>query len=157
ITVTATNANNETSQKTFNVSAVTDMNADPPFLGPIGDQTTAVGRPATFNLTSTDLSGAGVYYDAAITSNPANGTLTVDHTTGAITVTPNADFVGDIQVIVGIQDAARTVNYDTQQISVHVVQPGLTAIADKSIARGLSSSFTLSATDPVGHGLVYSV
>jgi cyclophilin family peptidyl-prolyl cis-trans isomerase len=157
ITVTAKNANNETSQQSFNVSAVTDTSTDPPFLGPVGDQTTAVGSPATFTLTSTDLSGAGVYYNAAIMSSPANGTLTVDNSTGKIMVTPNAGFVGDIQVIVGVQDEAQSVSYDTQVITVHVVAPTLSAIGDTSTATGQSNSFTLSATDPVGDGLVYSV
>ena len=157
ITVTATNANNETSQQNFDVAAVNDTNDAPPFLGPVGDQTTAVGLPATFTLTSTDQANAGVRYDAAIQSSPANGTLTIDHNTGVITVTPNAGFAGDIQVIVGVQDAAQTQNFDTQVITVHVVMPTLAPIANQSVAKGVPASFTLSATDPMGDGLVYSV
>ena len=157
ITVTATNSNNESSQRTFSVAAVNDTNADPPFLGPVDDQSTPVGSPVTITLTSTDVSGAGVNYDAAIISNPAHGSLTVDHNLGKITVTPDAGFVGDIQVIVGVQDAAKTQNFDTQIITVHVVTPTLAPVANQSVAMGASSSFKLNADDPLAGGVLFSI
>ena len=61
ITVTATNANNETSQRTFTAAAVADTATQPPFLGAVNNQTTTQGTAVTFTLTSTNLSGAAYY------------------------------------------------------------------------------------------------
>ena len=95
ITVTATNTDGISTQQQFTASAVTDTQVDPPFLGPIATQTTTFGTPDVFNLTSTDLEGAGVTYfvvDPTTGNAPTNATVTIDQSTGQVTVTPNAGF-----------------------------------------------------------------
>jgi cyclophilin family peptidyl-prolyl cis-trans isomerase len=155
ITVTATNSVNETAQQTFTAAAVTDTQTDPPFLGPIGNQTTPTGVPAQFTLTSTNLSGGNVFYDMAAMSNPANATLNIDHTTGIATVTPNPGFSGAIQIIVGVR--SDTSNFDTQVITVNVVHPTLTSFPDQTTAVGVPLNLDLTSTDPTGNGVVYRV
>ena len=68
ITVTATNSANETSTRSFTASAVLDSHMqngaaiDPPFLGPVTNHETAYGKPTSFTLTATDLSGQGTSF-----------------------------------------------------------------------------------------------
>jgi cyclophilin family peptidyl-prolyl cis-trans isomerase len=126
ITVTATNANNETSQRTFSAAAIADTTTQPPFLGTVSNQTTTQGTAVTFNLTSTNLSGGGITYkvaDATTFGTPANAMISINQTTGQLTVTPAAGFTGTINLLAGVRAtlAADTqANYDTQAFSVTV-------------------------------------
>ena len=120
ITVTPSDGGTSTGDS-FNVNFVTDTQNDPPFLGPIADQTTRVGTGVTFQLTSTDLEGDAVTY--SVVSATANGQAvsvqsTIDQATGKVTVTPPAGFAGDIKLTVGVKDAAST--NDTQTITLSV-------------------------------------
>jgi cyclophilin family peptidyl-prolyl cis-trans isomerase len=126
ITVTATNANNETSQRTFTAAAITDTVTDPPFLGAVSNQTTTQGTPVNFTLTSTSISGAAVTYkvaDATTFGTPANATVTINQATRQVTVTPAADFTGTINLLAGVRAtsaADQQSNYDTQALTLTV-------------------------------------
>ena len=120
ITVTPSDSGTSTGDS-FNVNFVADTVNEPPFLGPIANQTTTVGTGVTFQLTSTDLEGDAVTY--SVLGATANGQAisvqsTIDQATGRVTVTPPAGFVGDILVKVGVKDASG-VN-DTQSVKVTV-------------------------------------
>ncbi len=163
ITVTATNADNESSQQSFLASAVTDTNLDPPFLGPVDNQVTTVGKSISFSLTSTDVSGAGVFYflvDPNTLSDPANATVNLNQTTGEVTLTPNPGFSGTINLVALVrastQDNTLT-NFDTQEFSVNVVAPTLNPVDNQTTTAGVSDVFTLTATDSLGNNLAYSV
>ena len=126
ITVTATNANNETSQRTFSAAAAADIATQPPFLGPVSNQTTTQGTAVTFNLTSTNLSGAAITYkvgDATTFGTPANATVSINQATGQVTVTPAAGFTGTINLLAGVRASSAAdsqANYDTQALTLTV-------------------------------------
>ena len=118
ITVTPSDGGASTGDS-FNVNFVADTVNEPPFLGPIANQTTTVGTGVTFQLTSTDLEGDAVTY--SVLGATANGQAisvqsTIDQATGRVTVTPPAGFVGDIELKVGVKDASG-VN-DTQSVKL---------------------------------------
>ena len=120
ITVTPSDSGASTGG-TFGVTFVADTKNEPPFLGTIANQTTTVGTGGTFRLPSSDLDGDAVTY--SVLGATANGRAisvqsTIDQATGRVTVTPPAAFAGDIQLKVGVKDAAGT--NDTQTITLTV-------------------------------------
>ena len=104
VTVTVTDQDNNTHSETFLVNVVQDTANSQPFLNEI--QTPAVtprNTAATLQLSSIDVEGDAVRYFAQSLSNPDNGSVSVDETTGLVTVTPTTDFTGTIQVQVGVE------------------------------------------------------
>jgi hypothetical protein len=69
-------------------------------------------------LTSTDVEGDAVFYTAQKVSS-GDYTFTVSET-GLVKITPPTDFVGTIQIRVGVGDTANSPD-DTQLISVQFV------------------------------------
>jgi cyclophilin family peptidyl-prolyl cis-trans isomerase len=160
ITVTATNSANETTTQTFTAAAVTDTNVDPPFLGPVSNQTTAENQPVTFTLTSTDVSGNGVTYtieDPATSGSPTNVTVSIDQSTGDVSLTPVAGFTGAINLLTTARAASgSSTSVDTQAFTL-TVAPTLDPIAQQSIAAGTVDNFTLSSANAEGNPVVYQV
>jgi cyclophilin family peptidyl-prolyl cis-trans isomerase len=157
ITVDAKNTDNDQVEHTFNVAAVTDSVTDPPFLGPVGNQSTAVGHTLNIPLTSTDHSDAGVYYGFASFDSTTHASSSIDQTMSQLTVTPDAGFTGPLKFIVGVQDSAGHYNFDTQVFTLTVVAPTLDAVANQTIAVNAPANFTLHATDSLGNNVVYSI
>jgi cyclophilin family peptidyl-prolyl cis-trans isomerase len=163
ITVTGTNPTGQTSTQTFTAGVVTDTQVDPPFLGSVGDQKTAVGVPETFTLTSTDVSGGGVAYtvvDPSTFAAPANVTVSINQTTGVVTLTPTAGFSGTINLLAGVRAASATdtkTNYDTQAFTLTVENPTLGSVSNFETTGTTPATFTLTSSDPAGQGVVYTV
>jgi cyclophilin family peptidyl-prolyl cis-trans isomerase len=125
ITVTATNQTGQSTQKTFGASAVTNTTVDPPFLGPVSNQTTTSPTPANFTLTSTDTSGGGVTYKITTPSfgTPSNVTVNINQATGQVSLTPAAGFSGTINLLAAVRAtnaADSQANYDTQAFTLTV-------------------------------------
>lgn len=165
ITVTVHGAGGQTAQRTFTATAVNDNHADPPFLGAVTNRSTLPNTPATFNLTSTDPSGGGVVYsivDASTGNAPANVTVNVT-AAGQVTLTPASGFTGAINLLARVRasSAADTpANYDTQAFTFTVsssTSPLLNAVANRTTTANTPATFTLTATDPAGTGVTYSV
>ena len=57
----------------------------------------------------------------------------------------------------GAQAVDDPANYDTQDFSLIVVAPTLGAVSDKTTAAGVAATFTLTSTDTLTNGVVYSV
>ena len=92
-------------QTSFTATAVTATQVDPPFLGAVTNQTTTAGTPVTLTLTSTDLSGGGVAYavvDPTTFGTPANVTVSINQSTGQVTLTPATGFTGTISLLAGV-------------------------------------------------------
>jgi cyclophilin family peptidyl-prolyl cis-trans isomerase len=121
ITVTANDGKGGTNSQTFTAAAAADTTNDPPILGPIGDQTTPAGQAVTFSLTATDLENDPLTFSATLASD-STGHATVAVSGNAVTVTPNAGFVGPLHLTVQVSDALATTNTknDTQAITVNV-------------------------------------
>jgi cyclophilin family peptidyl-prolyl cis-trans isomerase len=131
ITVTATAADGSDT-KTFTTTGFTDNTTDPPFLNAIGNQTTTRNTPVTFTLSSTNIDNVSETFEAIVQGSPANGTATLgtpvtSNGITTVTVTPNAGFVGTLQVLVGVEQTGASSRgndsqfvFDTQLITVTV-------------------------------------
>ncbi len=106
VTYTVTDAQGRSYSETSTVSVVADSANSQPFLNEITDPASVPsGTAATLQLSSVDVEGDAVTYFA--TSQNANAaTATVNPTTGVVTVTPNAGFVGTVPVLVGVRAGA---------------------------------------------------
>ncbi|HEY2761302.1 MAG TPA: Ig-like domain-containing protein, partial [Pirellulales bacterium] len=140
---------------------VTANPAIKPTLGSIVNQTTAEGAADSFTLTSTDNGANGVVYkvggDAATFSMPTGATVSVDQSTGKVTITPNPGFVGTINLVAGVRsqtDPDVQASYATQTFTLNVV--GLNAVVGQQTAEGAAVSLDLTTTSP-GANVVYKI
>ncbi len=160
VTITATNASGETFTQVVPVSVVADTVSggnSQPFLHDIPTPAPFPNTaPATLQLASTDVEGDAVQYFVS-TSN-TNVTATVDATTGLVTVTPGAGFVGNANVLVGVRPAPGVVGqladqFDTQLVtfaftnSEALAAPaGLTLASDSDTGASNSDGITRSGS-----------
>ncbi len=134
----------------FIVTGVSDTLNDPPYLGPISDQSTAVNTPISFTVTGIDLKSDSLTFvvkdptsassnSTALSSasSPLHGTVTITTTPASgstpasalVTFTPETGFIGTVEMLVGVRDSTThsgassldaSNNYDTQVISMTV-------------------------------------
>ncbi len=132
ITVTATDTAGATAQQTFTDAIVTNTQVDPPFIAAVSNQFTSENAPVTFTLSSTDLAGAGVAYTvvgAASFTAPQNVSVSINQSTGQVTLTPATGFSGIISLLAGVRAASAANNatsYDTQPFTLTVAVPTAT-------------------------------
>ncbi|MDZ4656578.1 MAG: peptidylprolyl isomerase [Bythopirellula sp.] len=122
VTVTVADQNGNTFERTFQVTVAadnTDVNANsPPFLGNIVPVSVNRNTVAQVQLTATDVESDQVFFTAQRVGS-VNYNFTVS-ATGLLQVTPPQDFVGTIQILVGVGKAANAPD-DTQLISIQFV------------------------------------
>ncbi|MDB5353464.1 MAG: peptidyl-prolyl cis-trans isomerase [Planctomycetota bacterium] len=104
--------------QTFQATVVADTVDDPPFLGPVGNQSTTTNTAITIALTSIDIQNRAVSYAAAITDSVKNATFSVSG--NLLTVTPNKDFRGVVHLITGVQRANGGSSFDSQKFTLTV-------------------------------------
>ena len=91
--------------ETFNVSVDVDTSNSQPYLDDLpASVTSSADAPATLQLSSIDIEGDPVTYFTSLSSS-ANGSVTVDSTSGLVTVTPATGFAGTITAQVGVRPA----------------------------------------------------
>ncbi len=117
ITVTVTDAQGHSVQDTFLVTVKPDTTANggangAPFLQDIAPITTPFNTPVNLQLAAIDVEGDAVYYDASAVTD-ANYTVSVNHDTGLVTVTPNSGFSGQTTVRVAVRAANGSNTSDT--------------------------------------------
>jgi cyclophilin family peptidyl-prolyl cis-trans isomerase len=112
VTVRATDAEGLFVEETFTVTITPDTKNTPAFLDPIPQIRTNVGQQVQFQIHGTDVENNTLVYGAV---NPTLGsgtpiayTLQVDSTTGMVTITPPAGFVGKLPVSVQVFDPLGT-------------------------------------------------
>ena len=117
VTVTATDQNGNTFQRVFTVNVQADTSNGQPFLGDIDPVSVPRNTVAGIQLTSTDVEGDAVEYTVQkVTSG--DYTVTVN-SAGLVQVTPEQDYVGTIDILVGVRDPnATNGDIDTQLVSV---------------------------------------
>ncbi len=156
ITVTDSDGNQTSEVITVNVTADNQLNSNgKPFLGDLSDVATTAGQPATIQLSSSDVEGDAVTY-AAFNVGTVGYTTTVNQSTGEVTVTPPAGFVGTFDVMVGVKAASSTVttadstSFDLQTLSVTVQASALQGVGlDAASDTGVSNSDGItSSTNP---------
>jgi cyclophilin family peptidyl-prolyl cis-trans isomerase len=129
VTVTATDSvTHETSVQHFTATIAADTVNDPPFLGTINPITTPVNTPIIYQIPATDVEGDSIYYDAIVSPANANLTVSVNHSTGQLTVTPSASLAAGVYSIeVGVASSSSG-TYDTQFVAVYVTPAAPTGI-----------------------------
>ena len=137
------------------------MNVVTPTLGLVDDLTTTVGVPLSFSLASTDPLGSGVVYnvvDATTLGAPANVTVSLDQSSGLVTLTPAAGFTGTINLLAEARDAGSPddqANYATKAFSLAVnASTSSTPLAAPSAPTGLAIDSSGDAAPFDGNGFV---
>ncbi|WP_094985636.1 retention module-containing protein [Cellvibrio mixtus] len=107
-------------------------------------------------IVATDVDGDTLSY--AVTTNPANGTLTLDSATGAFVYTPNANYNGSDSFVVTISDGKGGTTTSTVNIGVTPVNDAPVS-ADQNLTTEEDTPIdgAIVATDADGDTLAYSV
>ena len=148
ITITANDGQGGTFSRTFHVTVAADTSNGNPFLNDIPVVQATVGSGAvTFPLQGTDVEGDPIFFDATKIGS-VNYTVSINHTTNIVTVTPPAGFVGSFQVQVSAKalaqqntpDSGQSIT-DVQKVTVNILPlapTGLDLLAGSDT--GISSS-----------------
>ena len=138
---------------TITVGAVNDL---PTATAPA--VTTAEDTPVSGKVTGSDVDGDALTY--AIGTNPVNGTVTIDPTTGNYVYTPKPNFNGSDNFTVTVDDGKG----GKVTITVNVTVTGVNdapVITSPPVAITINEDFNYSgnviATDPDGDALTYTV
>jgi len=128
ITVTVTDNTGNQVQDTFRATVAADTVNGGPFLADLPDFQTTPGTPVQIQLTATDVEGDPVFFDA-FERGTVDYQLSVNNTTGLVTVTPPAGYVGPLEVLVGVRalnGSGTTDTWDSQIVKVNVLAGDLT-------------------------------
>ncbi|MGI8466065.1 retention module-containing protein [Pectobacterium punjabense] len=151
VTVSDGNGGTTTSTVSIGVRPVNDAPVT-------ADQSIATDEdtPVSGTIVATDVDGDTLSY--TVGTPPANGTLTLDGTTGAYTYTPGANFNGNDRFVVTVSDGNGGTTTSTVSIGVRPVNDA-PVTADQSIATDEDTpvSGTIVATDVDGDTLSYTV
>ncbi|MDE0866141.1 MAG: tandem-95 repeat protein [Rubripirellula sp.] len=147
---TVTDQDGNSYSQTTVVTVGNDTANTQPWLDPITTpQSTDVNTDAQLQVSSTDVEGDDVTYFAQSLSPGSSGTVSMDGVSGLLTVAPATDFVGTIQVQVGVRPGAGVVgnsgsDSDTQSVAFVFESEGILAPTlvdlDASSDSGASSS-----------------
>jgi len=117
ITVTVTDEDGNSFDRTFKVDLADDTVNGNPFLGDVAPMSFPSNMPAEIQLTSTDVEGDDVFYFSAQTGLVF---YTVEVSpTGLVTVTPPTDFVGEVEVLVAVGPRS---NSPLEDLDVQTIQ-----------------------------------
>jgi cyclophilin family peptidyl-prolyl cis-trans isomerase len=147
---------------TFDKQVIT-LDVAVPTLDAVSDQTTALGQPIQVSLHSTNPTGNGVVYgifDSSAFAAPAHATVDINQLTGVVTITPETGFTGTLHLVAAVRDSASPdviSSYSGDDFDLTITAPTLNPVANQVASLGSSTNFVLSATDPTGDGLLYSV
>jgi cyclophilin family peptidyl-prolyl cis-trans isomerase len=126
ITVTVKDAEGHEFTETFQVTVEPDDEPQAsnggPFLEDIPALSTPANTPLTFQLTAVDVEGDPVKFSGS--TSDQNISITVNETTGQVTVTPDAGFVGTATATVrvtSVEDSDTQDPFDSQLISIEVL------------------------------------
>ncbi len=149
ITVTVTDSEGLSTTKTFVATVVADTANGAPFLNPIPTLQTTVNTPVTHTLTSQDAEGDPVTYSVqALGTTSFN--VTVNSTTGLVTVTPPTGFVGELQFRATVQQTTSTTTSSTTDTqTVRVVVSAATQTAPTGLDLLAPSDSGTSSTDNI--------
>ncbi len=148
ITVRVRDTEGNETTTTFIATVANDTSNGSPFLNDIPTVNAVAGQPIQVQLTSQDKEGDTVRYTATRPSNQTvNYTIQAGETTGLVTITPPANFVGSFQFSAGVSqtpNANANDQFDRQLVTVNVAAAGPTAPTsvdlDGSVDSGQSNS-----------------
>ncbi len=150
ITVTATDSEGKTFVRTFTATLAADSSNGNPFLSDIAAVQATSGQAVQFQLPGNDAEGDAIFYNATKIGS-VNYTVSVNNTTGLVTVTPPAGFVGSFQVEVSAKAASQQGTSDPQQqiTDVQKVTVNVTAGEPTGVDLVAASDTGISDTDNV--------
>jgi cyclophilin family peptidyl-prolyl cis-trans isomerase len=123
VTVSATNAENESATQTLQVNVVADTNTSPAFLGPIPSNVTVTQNvAAAFVVPSTDINGLTMHIaieDADTGEFPTNMFVTFNPKTKLISFDPDLTLTGVVDMLIGVTDNIHP--FDTQNFTLTFV------------------------------------
>jgi len=100
-----------------------------PSLNPVSNQATATGAADQFTLSAADSLGNNVVYsvvDASTLAAPTNVDVSIDQSTGEVTLTPHAGFTGTANLlarVIDVTSANDPANFVTQPFTLTVGPP----------------------------------
>ncbi len=120
VTVTVTDTvTSETATETFQVTVAADTTNNLPYLGQIAPIVTGVNTAVTVDIPATDVEGDEITYSASVSPVAANLSVSIDESTGELTVTPSNGAYGVFSILVGVRQSTSN-NWDTQYVPVYV-------------------------------------
>ena len=114
ITVTVTDSEGKTFVRTFTATLAADSSNGSPFLSDIAPVQGVTNQPVQIQLVGNDVEGDAIFYQATKIGS-VNYTVSVNSSTGLVTVTPPAGFVGSFQVEVSAKAASQQNTPDSGQ------------------------------------------
>ena len=156
VTVTVRDSSGNTTSRTFHVTISPDTVNGGPFLNDIPAIRTTVNTAANFTLTSQDVEGNAVQY-TAVKGDSLTSTVTVNATTGAVSATPPANYIGTMLVNVSVKAATGQPNNtadlaDAEQVAITVAPAAPTSV-DLPAAADAGSSSTDNITNVTSFSL----
>ncbi|MDY6933575.1 MAG: DUF2341 domain-containing protein [Spirochaetota bacterium] len=130
----------------------------PPVLEPIGDKILSRGESLQFTVSATDPDGDDMVYSASNLPTRSN----FDTQTGIFTWSPEYEQSGNYpDVLFKVTDNGTPPKSDHEYITITVGKinrpPTIDSIGDKEIYMGEILQFTVSATDPDGDDMIFSI
>lgn len=161
VTVTVSDGNGGTSYRTFHVTVAADTDASAnsaPYLGNLPDVQTTADTPVSFYLSSIDVEGDAVYYAGLVYSDTDDIDISVNSTTGLVTVTPSNGITGVYELYFGVR-ATNGSSWDTQFVPL-LINPAAPTGIDlvSSSDTGASSSDNITNLDnSSGEAMTFSI
>ncbi|ACE83120.1 retention module-containing protein [Cellvibrio japonicus] len=151
--VTISDSNGGTTTSTINIG-VTPVNDAP--VSSDQNLTTDEDTPVNGTIVASDADGDTLGY--SVTTNPTNGTVVLNATTGTFTYTPNADYHGSDSFVVTISDGNGGTTTSTVTIGVNPVNDAPVS-ADQNLTTDEDTPVNgaIVASDADGDTLGYSV
>jgi len=142
----------ELTSSSSTVTIVVNAVNDAPVLSAIEDQSIDEDTSLVLTLSANDVDGDALTYSASV---DGNGDVSV--VDNQLTITPDEDYNGSIEVDVSVSDG-QYIDTDSFVLTVNPVNdaPVLSDIQDQSIDEDTILSLTLSADDIDGDALTYS-
>ena len=149
MTVTVRDQDGNEFTEQIQVDVVADTDDSQPFLNPVTVPASfANTAPAQIQLSSIDVEGDPVTYTATQQTATQDATVSIDADTGLLTVTPDSGFVGDVDVLVGVQRRVSdgSGDFDSQRITINfessAVPSGLDLLASSDSGASDSDNIT---------------
>ncbi|MBX3420123.1 MAG: tandem-95 repeat protein [Pirellulaceae bacterium] len=151
ITVTATDALGNTTSRTFVATAIADTANGAPFLNDIPTLQGQAGVTLNHTLTSQDAEGDTVVYSVERVGSVLYD-LSVNSQTGVVTLTPPANFSGQLQFLARVRQSAPSTTQDTFDSQLVTVQ--VTPAATLGLSLSAASDSGQSNSDRITNATV---
>ncbi|MCM2301079.1 MAG: tandem-95 repeat protein, partial [Flavobacteriaceae bacterium] len=154
-TVTVSDGNGGVVNQVISIT-VTPVN-DVPVITSSNTYTTPEDTPYSNTVTVTDIDSSTFTF--SISTNPTNGSVVINPTTGFWTYTPNANYNGTDSFVVSVSDGAGGIALQTINITVSPVNdsPVITSPPTANTTMNVTLVATLVANDVDGNTLTYSI